>query len=297
MSTTETPPEYRKVLVAGATGMLGREVVALARSHGAEVRALARDGGRAKSLGLTDVRLGDARKRDALNGVCDGVDAVFSSLGASVALKYSAGYRGYRAVDIPANLNLLDEAQKAGVKRFVYVSAYVIPETVGITYFAAHEAVAREVLARPGGHVLRPTAFFSALRPYLMMGKKGRVPLFGDGSARSNPVHDTDLAEIGARTLVFGGPAEQDIGGPDVLTREAIAGLALEAWGKPPRFRRVPPWLARSGAFMLTPFSPRLAQLVRFATEVSIIDLIAPQVGKRRLGDWFRDEARAAAAT
>ena len=62
------------------------------------------------------------------------------------------------------------------------------------------------------------------------------------------------------------------------------------------RFRRVPPWVARSGAFMLTPFSPRLAQLVRFATEVSIRDLIAPQVGKRRLGDWFRDEARAAAA-
>jgi len=280
-----------KVLVAGATGMLGREVVRGLRERGVEVRALSRDAGRAAALGLSDVRVGDARKRAQLAGVCEGVDAVFSCLGASVSLKLGAGWRGYRGVDVPANLNLLAEAQAAGVPRFVYVSAFVIPETERITYFAAHEAVARAVLATAGGHVLRPTAFYSALGAYLGLAEGGRVPVFGDGQARSNPIDDRDLAEIAVATVCDGGPAEQSLGGPDVLTREDIARLAFEAVGKPPRYRHVPPWLARAGSMLMTPLSPRLSQLVRFATEVAITDLVAPQVGTRRLADWFRGEA------
>ena len=43
---------------------------------------------------------------------------------------------------------------------------------------------------------------------------------------------------------------------------------------------------------MMTLMSPRLAQLVRFATEVSVRDLEAPRVGTRRLGEWFREQAQ-----
>lgn len=281
-----------KVLVAGATGMLGREVVALLRARDAEVRVLTRDARRAEPLGVDEVHVADARKRDRLSGACDGVDAVFSCLGASVSLAFGAGWRGYRAIDVPANLNLLAEARQAGVGRFVYVSAFVIEETRSITYFAAHETVANAVLEQPGGHVLRPTAFFSALGFYLDAARRGRrLPLFGDGSARSNPIDDRDLAQVAVGTILNGGPAEQDLGGPEVLTREEIAGRAYDAVERPRRFRRVPPWIARMGAFMLTPLSPRIAQLVKFATEASVRDLIAPQVGARTVGDWFRERA------
>jgi len=280
-----------KVLVAGATGMLGREVVRGLRERGVEVRALSRDAVRAAALGTSEVRVGDARIRAQLAGVCDGVDAVFSCLGASVSLKLGAGWRGYQGIDVPANLNLLSEAEAARVPRFVYVSAFVIPQTERLAYFAAHEEVARAVLATAGGHVLRPTAFYSALSAFLGMAKGGRVPVFGDGQARSNPIDDRDLAAIAVAAVCEGGPAEQSLGGPDVLTREDVGRLAFEAIGKPPRYRHVPPWVARAGSVLMTPFSPRLSQLVRFATEVAVADVVAPQVGTRRLADWFRSEA------
>lgn len=277
-----------KVLVAGATGMLGREVVAGLVEQGVDVRVLGRDAKRASALGVPDIKVADARKKQQLAGVCDGVDAVFSCLGASVSLALGAGWRGYKAVDVPANLNLLDEARRAGVSRLVYVSAFVVPETAGLAYFAAHEAVAREVLAAPGGHVLRPTGFFSALGAYLDMARRGPVPVFGDGGARSNPIDDRDLAALAVATTLQGGPAEQAIGGPEILTRRQIGELACDALGRPHRFRKVAPWLARTGATMAAPFHPRLSQLMRFATEVSVRDLIAPQVGTRCLEDWFR---------
>lgn len=282
-----------KVLVAGATGMLGREVVAGLVRQGVEVRVLGRDAARAGALGVPDVKVADARKKKQLAGVCDGVDAVFSCLGASVALRVGAGWRGYKGVDVPANLNLLDEARRAGVPRFVYVSAFVVPETARLAYFAAHETVAREVLATAGGHVLRPTGFFSALGAYLDMVRRGPVPVFGDGSARSNPIDDRDLAEIAVATTLRGGPAEQSIGGPEILTRHQIAELAFDALGRPRRIRKIAPWTVRVGAAMAAPFVPRISQLVRFATEVSLRDLVAPQVGTRRLGDWFREHAGA----
>lgn len=280
-----------KVLVAGATGMLGREVVAGLVKRGVDVRVLGRDAARARALGVPDVKVADARKKLQLAGVCDGVDAVFSCLGASVALALGAGWRGYKAVDVPANLNLVDEARRAAVPRFVYVSAFVVPETAGLAYFAAHEAVATEVLATPGGHVLRPTGFFSALGAYLDMARRGPVPVFGDGGARSNPIDDRDLAAIAVATTLQGGPAEQAIGGPEVLTRRQIGALAFDALGRPHRFRRIAPWMARAGATMAAPFHPRLSQLMCFATEVSVRDLVAPQVGARRLGDWYRERA------
>lgn len=282
-----------KVLVAGATGMLGREVVAALSKQGVDVRVLGRDAARLHALGVPDVKVADARHSKQLAGVCEGVDAVFSCLGASVSLRLGAGWRGYRAVDVPANLNLVDEARRASVPRLVYVSAFVVPETAGLAYFAAHEAVAREVLATAGGHVLRPTAFFSALGAYLDMARRGPVAVFGDGRARSNPIDDRDLAAIAVATTLGGGPSEQSIGGPEILTRRQIGELAFDALGRPHRFRKIAPWMARAGATMAAPFVPRLSQLMRFATEVSVRDLVAPQVGTRRLGDWFRERAGA----
>ncbi|MFO0751220.1 MAG: NAD(P)H-binding protein [Myxococcota bacterium] len=289
-----------RIFVAGATGMLGREVVRLLAASGRDVtvRVLTRDAGRGQALGGVEVHVGDALRADTLRGALDGVDTVFSSLGASVSLKLGAGWRGYRAVDVPANLNLLEAAKQAGVKRFVYVSAHVIPETVKYTYFAAHEHVASAVLGSGmDGRVLRPTAFFSALRPFVDFAKaRKKVPVLGDGAPKSNPISDADLAEAAVEMLLAApgeGPRERSLGGPDVLTRADIARLACEACGVAPRYRFVPAWVARTGSLFLTPISPRLAQLVRFATEVSVRDLIAPQTGTRHLADWFREAAKA----
>ena len=75
-----------KVLVAGASGLIGREVVRLLVEAGHGVRTLSQNAERAERLrALTgDVRLADATKEDAIRGVCQGIDVVVSALGAPV---------------------------------------------------------------------------------------------------------------------------------------------------------------------------------------------------------------------
>src|SRR5439155_19601936 len=65
------------ILVAGATGKVGRQVVAQLRDAGAAVRALARDPGRAGLPDGVDVVRGDLTDPDNLPAALDGVESVF----------------------------------------------------------------------------------------------------------------------------------------------------------------------------------------------------------------------------
>lgn len=65
------------VLVLGATGLMGREVVRALRAHGVEPRVLVRDPARLASTDGLDVRVGDLRDRASLRSAVAGVDVVF----------------------------------------------------------------------------------------------------------------------------------------------------------------------------------------------------------------------------
>lgn len=104
-----------KILVIGATGPLGREVVSQALAAGHEVTALAR---RPDQAGLPQgVRVlpGDVTRPDTLGSAIAGHDAVVSVLGSKLSRKpttlLSQGTR-----------NVVDAMTRAGVKRLVCVT-------------------------------------------------------------------------------------------------------------------------------------------------------------------------------
>jgi uncharacterized protein YbjT (DUF2867 family) len=279
------------VLVAGGTGLLGRHVVRELAARGHAVRVLARDPSRARALAPgAEVVRGDALDPAGLRGACEGADAVFSCVGASVQLGLR-GWRGYTAVDAPANANLIAAAREAGVRRFVYVSLFGADKLAGLDYAAGHERVVDALRASGLSHtVVRPTGFFSALRPYLDMARAGRGVVFGDGAARSNPVDDRDLAAACAEAL-FEGPAELPVGGPEVLTRRAMLEAAFRAVGRAPALWHVPPAFVRAAGWCLRPLHPRLSHLMAFVAAVTQADFVAPARGARTLEAYYREAA------
>ena len=112
-----------------------------------------------------------------------GIDAVVSSVGASVSMALR-GRDGYDIVDTFGNYNLIDTAVAAGVSRFVYVAAHVQPGYAHTAYIRAHERVASR-LKESGlrSCIVRPTAFFTALDPFLSMAAMRLATIPGDGSA------------------------------------------------------------------------------------------------------------------
>lgn len=282
-----------ELAVAGGTGALGRRVVDRALAHGHGIRLLTRDAGRipANWRGRVTPIVGDARDASAAAELVRGADVVFSCAGASVMMERGRGWRGYRAVDTPLNTALVDAAAAAGRPRFVYVSVFHTPEMRRLAYIDAHERVVERITAAglPYG-IVRPTGFYSAITAsYVPMAKKGTLPEIGDGSSRTNPIGDDDLADICMDAIASEKPMLTiDAGGPDVVTRHEIAEMAFAAAGTEPRFRRVPPWLARLGSAFLRPLYPRIGQFAAFIATISTSDLIAPGHGRERLTDAFK---------
>jgi uncharacterized protein YbjT (DUF2867 family) len=275
------------IVVAGATGQLGQKLVSQLLDRGATVRALVRDPARLGPLrDRVEVITGDVLRSDSLVVAMQGARAVFSSLGASVQPSLGAGWRSYDKVDVPANQRLIAAAKAAGVPRFVYVSLVKTPDAGRTAYVKAHEQVV-ELLRHSGLDwcALRPTGFHSVFASMLDM---GRVPYFGDGATRSNPIADVDLAAYAATVLEA--PTIDDrepaLGGPDVLSRRRIAELACEAKGGG-KTMSMPAAVASLMSYLVRPLSPRMSDLLRFAVAVNGEDAIAPCVGTTTLAQSF----------
>lgn len=282
------------VLVAGATGRLGVEVVRLLKERGERVRVLVRTPSRAKRLyGVADeVFRGDAMRPETLDGVFHGVDRVFSCLGASVVPMPQYGRKTFTELDYPANRNLLEASLRADVRKWVYVSVYGAHKVPWSDFIRGHELVVEEL--RKSGmdySVLRPTGFFSAMEEILLVASRGLLPEFNGGTPRTNPIHEADLAQ--ACIEAFDAPAgyEADIGGPDPLTRREIAMLALQAVGREAKQVRVPVGVLRAAGKAFMPFNPRVGHLFTFIAEILIDDFVAPCYGTRHIADYFQERA------
>lgn len=278
----------KRVLVAGASGVLGSRVAAELLRRGWFVRGLTRAAARAPKV--SEVRVGDALEPQTLAGAADTMDVVFSALGASVSASMSAGWAGFTSVDVRANRALIDEAKRAGVKRFVYVSVHHTPQMADTPYIRAHEEVVK-LLERSGLDfaVVRPTGFYAALAEALLdLARKGAVPSLGSGQTKSNPIDEGDLAVLCADACE-GGERFVAAGGPQVLTRDQMAELAFEALGKPVKLKRAPLGVAKVASVVMRPFHPRMAQMVAFIASLAEHDVVAPAKGKRTLLEYYRD--------
>jgi uncharacterized protein YbjT (DUF2867 family) len=219
--------------------------------------------------------------------VCDGIDVVFSSVG----ITKQKGKLTFEDVDYQGNKNLLEAAEKAGVKKFVYVSVFRGPSLLHLAIVKAHEDFVN-VLRRSGMDysVVRPNGFFSDMGEYMKMARKGRVYLFGDGSNRINPIHGADLAKV-CVDAAQGSDTEIDVGGPEVLTHREIARLALRTLGKKERISSVPIWVMRASLFVTKAFNKHQGEVLAFLTEAMTSDSVAPSFGTHTLDGHFQDMA------
>ncbi|GAB3002444.1 SDR family oxidoreductase [Cyclobacterium sediminis] len=278
----------KKVLVAGATGYLGQFLVKELKKRGYWVRVLIRKETQ-KSLfkEVDDFFVGQVTDPDSIKGITKGIDWVFSSIGIT---RQKEGMR-YMDVDYQGNSNLLKEAIKEKVEAFQYISAINGDKLRQLKIFEAKERFVDE-LKKSGLQycILRPNGFFSDMKDFLSMAKAGRVYLFGDGLKRLNPIHGEDLAKVCVDQMKLG-TKEATVGGPDILSQNDLAALALKAWQKPIKIIHLPDWTRRFTIWLLRTFtSSKTYGPVEFFMTAMAFDNIADSYGNHKLGDFFKIE-------
>jgi len=281
----------KKVLVVGATGYLGRFVVKAFKAKGYWVRALGRSEAKLAPIKelADELFIGEVTDPGSLDGLCDGIDAVFSSVGIT---RQKDGLT-YNDVDYQANRNLLTLAEASDVSRFVYVHVLQAEKLQHVAMVLAKQAFVDELERSTLDHsVIRPTGFFSDMEEFLSMARSGRVYLFGDGSNRINPIHGADLAEVCAAALTSQ-DRQLDVGGPEVFTYREIAELAFDVLDKPRKISCLPSKLVSVAIGALRRLTPaKVYGPVQFMASVMTMDVIGQPRGQRRLADHFRDRTR-----
>ncbi|MGB5166468.1 MAG: SDR family oxidoreductase [Woeseiaceae bacterium] len=278
----------KKILVAGATGYLGQYVVKALKKRGYWVRALGRNVDKLNSIAeyADELFIGEATEPASLDGLCDGIDVVFSSVGIT---RQKDGLT-YRDVDYQGNRNLLTIAEKSGVSKFVYVHVLNAEKLQHIEMIKAKQAFVDELRQSTLDHaVICPSGFFSDIEEFLSMARSGRVYLFGDGSSRINPIHGADLAEV-CTDAVAGLETQIDVGGPQVFTYREIAELALDVLEQPSKITCIPEKATIVMVTALRWLTPvKIFGPLQFMTAVMTMDVIGQPHGQRRLADHFRN--------
>lgn len=285
----------KRIAVAGATGYLGSHIVRALKSKSYFIRALVRDKHRLGPAGdvFDEVFEGQVTQPESLNGFGDGMDTFISAIG----VRQLSRHPSFWQVDRDANLALIDEAERAGATRFIYVSVFgASSHRAQIELFEAKEQVTDRLRASNLQEtIVRPTGLFNDMKEFFNMAHQGRVWLFGDGSAEVNPIHGADVGDVVAGVVASAAPpADLDVGGPETLTMRGIGELAFKTLGQPARFAALPLGLLRAAAAMTAPFNGNLGALLGGFHFINAEGAVAPAMGHRRLQPFFRELASSA---
>lgn len=284
------------VLVAGATGYIGGHIARALHDAGYRVRALTRDEGRLEPIraACDEVFVGEATRMETLGGLCDGIDVVVSSLG----LRTFRSRPTPEAVDLQANLNILERAQEAGVRQFIFVSALHANELVKtVPILRPREDFVRRL--RDSGltwTVLRPTGAFNDMEGIFRLAQRGWGIVLGAGDHRINPIHGADIGAAAVRSITDPSlrDAEFGFGGPETYIQTEIARLASRTLGKKQRIVHVPFWVIDAAATLVRPFNRNAAGFLELFRQGAARDLVGAPVGTHGLADYYRSLAREA---
>ncbi len=215
-----------RVLVTGATGFVGREVMQELLDRGHEVRALVRRGSEKKLPERQGVEIhpGDCLDRDAVFAAAAECDALIHLVG--IIREFPGRGVTFERVHVQATQNVVDAAVAAGARRYLHMSAlgarprYADP--YHLTNYRADEYVMNSGLAYT---IFRPSVIYGPEDQSINLFARhirrlSFFPIIGDGNYRLQPVPVSAVTRAFALALELPHTENKiyEVGGPEPLT-------------------------------------------------------------------------------
>ena len=258
-----------RVLVTGATGFVGREIVQELLLRGHEVRALVRRGSEKKLTPEKRVEIfpGDCLQPETLIPAAAGCAAVIHLVG--IIREFPGRGVTFERLHVEATRHIVDAARAAGVRRYLHMSALgARPEPADpyhVTNFRADQYVTASGLTYT---IFRPSVIYGpgdqSINLFVrQIQRLSCFPVIGDGQYQLQPVPVDTVAR--AFTLALELPQTEnriyDVGGPEPLTFDEIVDTIAAVVNRRVKKIHQPVWTMRwaaklCGRFRWFPLSP-----------------------------------------
>lgn len=209
------------ILVTGGTGYIGEHFIPELIKGGHVVSLLVRNIEKARTLfrDTCSYIIGDVTDKDKLKGCCDNIDVVFHMV-AKVGnqLPSDEEFKAFRAVNVEGTKNIVEEAKKSGVSRFIFVSSIaamgIVKQTpitekspcnpylpYQVTKYEAEQYINELVKAGFPAIIVRPTKVYGVGEheySYLTLAKlckKGFFPKVGKGKNYTSNIYISDFVQ------------------------------------------------------------------------------------------------------
>ena len=278
-----------RVLVAGATGQLGRVITRKLIASGSKVRALARNReALAQFAPDAEIAAVDLRDLAKLTDACRGVDQIVATANNNMGKGPTSPTR----VDLGAYQNLCAAARNTGVRRLTYVSYKGVSQDAVVDIFRVKWYI-EDAIRRSGvPHVmLRPTAFMDIWIDELLakgIREKGVATIFGDGNSVANYIAVDDVAEFAVKILSKPEVVNEavDAGGPSNVSQNDLAALLERRFKSSGKRRHVPVIAMKLLPPIVRPFNELTARLMTLGLYAAAYSKPFPQW--RTSADRFR---------
>lgn len=253
------------ILVTGATGRLGNQIVRVLRSVGQDVRCLVRKGSEYYWLNDTGSAyfFGDVRDPQSLSRALRDVQFVVAAHG----IRVESTDNNHTNVTAAGSIALFDAAKARGVQHIVMVSCAGVAHAGDVPAFVGKKAAE--------DHLMGSGLSFTILRPGLFAANfadlarrieaNGSVFLPGRADAVVSPVHGRDVALVAMAALDLPSAKNQivDVAGPDALTVEAAMTTMCRVAGLEPHWWNMPPMGLKTAAILARPAGKRWTNHLR----------------------------------
>lgn len=246
-------PLRMKVLVTGGSGVIGLGAITALLDRGHSVRLLSRgaaDDAKAWPQGV-EAWPGDVGSHASVEGSADGCEAVMHIVGIVAEDPPEATFE---RINVEGARLMLEEATRAGVRRFVYVSS--LGADTGESDYHRSKLRAEELVARFPGEwvIIRPGGVYGPGDEHLsvmlrMVRTLPVIPSIGDGKQRLQPIWHEDLAKGLAISVDLPGIEGRvlEVAGPDVITQHELFEKMQALTGRKVPMVPVPEFVATLG--------------------------------------------------
>jgi NADH dehydrogenase len=273
-------------VVAGGTGFVGRYIVRALLAAGHDVTVLGRNPARASKISQLErasaIR-GDVTEPATLSGILAGADVVVGVVQLpNYPVEIPRKGLTFDRYDRYGTENLISEAERANVPRFVYISGAGADAGSEKTWYRAKGRAEDSLRASSlRWAIVRPSWAYGpedqALNKFAAIARFSPVvPRIGVAPQYIQPVYVEDIAAAVVR-IVDGDDTwgrVYEIGGPDVLTMNDVIKTLLEVMGKRRLVVPIPAPLAKVGVapLVLLPKPPMTPGVIDFAVQDGLAD-------------------------